>query len=137
MKLPISRTGSWRLKVFTMGSRTSPQGLSRTNLSIKRIGLSIPFSLCFLMEQLISTSSTTSQGKSIRTTPTPSISTSGRKSKRVKERPLRNKTMKTTKKAMTCKMSSRPRRSRATNRRLKNLNVRISDCEWHSCFCIF
>ena len=114
----------------------NPQGLSRMNLSIKWKELRVPSSLYFLTKKLISTISTTSQDKSIKTMPTPSTSTSGRKSRPLKERQSSRK-MTMMKRTRMCKLSNRLRKSRKTNLQLKNLNVRISDYEYHSCFCIF
>ena len=68
--------------------------------------------------------------------PTPSTSTSGRKSRPLKERQSSRK-MTMMKRTRMCKLSNRLRKSRKTNLQLKNLNVRISDYEYHSCFCIF
>lgn len=140
MKLYISRIGSWRLKVYTMVRKTNPQELSNLNLSIKRKESKVPSSLYFLTKKLISIIFTTSQEKSIKTMQIPSTSTSGRKNRALKERPSSKKTTKMTKMMKTmmmCKLSNRPRRSRKTNLQFKNQNVRISDYEYHSCFCIF
>ena len=123
-----------------MVRKTNPQELSNLNLSIKRKESKVPSSLYFLTKKLISIIFTTSQEKSIKTMQIPSTSTSGRKNRALKERPSSKKTTKMTKMMKTmmmCKLSNRPRRSRKTNLQFKNLNVRINDYEYHSCFCIF